>query len=93
MIKLEVELDFFPYMDERGNIHIDIFRGREDVPCEKVVLHLADIVKSELEMHEIPGTGKYSKEGCEQFEMMGRRMAHQARRLLNASKRVYERDE
>ena len=93
MIKLEVELDFFPYVDERGDINVDIFRGDEDVPCQKVVLRLADIVKSELEMHEIPGTGKYSKEGCEQFEVMGKRWAHQARRLLNASKRVYEREE
>lgn len=93
MIKVELEVDFFPYFDANGNLNIDIFRGDEDVACKTIVLNMADIVKSELEMHEIPGTGKYSEEGCEEMEMIGKRWAHQARRLLNASKRRYERPE
>ena len=93
MTKIELTLDFFPYLDTDGNISIDIFRGEEDVPCEKFTLRLSDIVKSEMEMHEIPGTDRYSPDGCEEMEKIGRRLMHQGRRLVNASKRVYEKNE
>ncbi len=93
MTKIELTLDFFPYLDTDGNISIDIFRGEEDVPCERFTLRLADIAKSEMEMHEVPGTGYYSPQGCEEMEKIGRRLMHQGRRLVNASKKVHVRSE
>lgn len=91
MIKVELSLDFFPYFDDDGNIVIDVFRGEEDEPCQKVIVRIEDVVKSELEMFEVPGTNHYSEEGCELMAVTGKRLAHQARRLINASKRVYVR--
>lgn len=93
MTKIELTLDFCPYLDPKGNLLIDIFRGEEDIPCEQVVLRLEDMVKSELEMHEVGRTGHYSPEGCEEMENIGRRLMHQGRRLINASKKVYVRAE